>query len=160
MYSNTIQVRSRYNLKHNDRGVASNTSHIFYKLRKMQIIKLLGAHHVRMRNEARRHGSEAVLSHIFGWDSIYAFKRDFVHGYCLAFDETNPCDFIVILKSMAPEGWVTLSTDMRITVWRDQDPAIVFVAAQHNIPAVADAPPGQQPFIGPMQPQQDQPMQE
>ena len=35
--------------KLNDRRVASNTSHIFYKLRRMQIIKLLGARHVRMR---------------------------------------------------------------------------------------------------------------
>ena len=41
----SYQSLAQHHLKLNDRRVASNTSHIFYKLRRMQIIKLLGARH-------------------------------------------------------------------------------------------------------------------
>ena len=60
--------------------------------------------------------SVAVLSNIIGWDPIDAF-------------ETSPADFILSLKNIVLEGWATLTTDMRITAWRDQDPAVAVVDA-------------------------------
>ena len=84
--------------------------------------------------------SVAVLSNIIGWDPIDAF-------------ETSPADFILSMKNIVLEGWATLTTDMRITAWRDQDPAVAAVdaAPQPQLPPAA----GQEPFIGPMQPMQD-----
>ena len=84
--------------------------------------------------------SVTVLSNIIGWDPIDAF-------------ETSPADFILSMKNIVLEGWATLTTDMRITAWRDQDPAVAAVdaAPQPQLPPAA----GQEPFIGPMQPMQD-----
>ena len=39
-----------------------------------------------------------------------------------AFEQSPvPAESILLLKSMAPVGWFTLTTDMQIIVWRDKD---------------------------------------
>jgi len=51
--------------------------------------------------------SVSVLAHIMG-------NKDPVHTF-----EQSPADFILLLKSMAPVGWATLTSDMRIIGWRE-----------------------------------------
>ena len=106
-----------------DRRVASNTTHIFYKMRKMQIIKLMGARHVRMRKlkgveniTAKQARQPDVVDRMIHHDEAYAALST-LRGSPDYLKQCKQHAFAMIRQLAVPTWFCTLTS--RGHMWKD-----------------------------------------